>query len=130
MICCSNRASTTLISKFQNGKTYLVFSASFYLLSRYEEYLPHVKDHHGRFPPNESLAYRHVFLQSPVVDIWAYKLLEVLKDRFPEMERKSRSYSYTSVIDVNTSHAFAHRSFVRSVSGLFYDCLLYTSDAA
>ncbi len=98
-----------------------IFSASFYLLSRYEEYLPHVKDLHGRFPPKESLAYRHVFLQSPVVDIWAYKLLELLKDRFPEMERKSRSYSYTSVIDVNTSHAFAHRGFVRTISGLFYD---------
>ncbi len=98
-----------------------IFSASFYLLSRYEEYLPHVKDHHGRFPPKESLAYRYVFLQSPVVDIWAYKLLEVLKDRFPDMKCKSRSYSYTSIIDVNTSHAFAHRGFVRSISGLLYD---------
>lgn len=98
-----------------------IFSASFYLLSRYEEYLPYVKDRHGRFPATESLAYRRKFLQLPVVDVWAYKFLEVLEDKFPELERVSRSYCYTSVIDVNTSHAFAHRGFVRTVSGLFYD---------
>ena len=98
-----------------------IFSASFYLLSRYEEYLPHIKDSHGRFPPKESLAYQHAFLQSPVVDIWAFKFLEVLKVRFSDIERKARSYSYTSVIDVNTSHAFAHRGFVRTISGLLYD---------
>ena len=26
-----------------------IFAASFYLITRYEEYLPHVKDTHGRF---------------------------------------------------------------------------------
>ena len=98
-----------------------IFSASFYLLSRYEEYLPHVKDNYGRFPAKESLAYQRKFLQLPVVDIWAYKFLEALEKRFPELERKSSSYNYTSIIDVNTSHAFAHRGFVRTVSGLAYD---------
>ena len=98
-----------------------IFSASFYLLSRYEEYLPHVKDQHGRFPSRESLAYQRKFLQLPVVDIWAYKFLEALEDKFSDLVRKPKSYSYTSVMDVNTSHAFAHRGFVRTVSGLVYD---------
>ncbi|WP_149274814.1 polysaccharide deacetylase family protein [Pareuzebyella sediminis] len=98
-----------------------IFSASFFLLSRYEEYLPHVKDEHGRFPPKDSLAYRHKFLKLPVVDIWAYKLLDKLKDRFPDLEAKSKNYRYTSVIDVTTSHSFAHRGLFRSVAGLFYD---------
>ena len=31
---------------------YDIFAAAFYLLSRYEEYLPHVKDELGRFPAN------------------------------------------------------------------------------
>ena len=46
-----------------------ILAASFYLLSRYEEYLPHVKDLHGRFPPRESMAYRHGFLRKPLVDL-------------------------------------------------------------
>ena len=46
-----------------------IFAASFYLISRYEEYLPQVKDEFERFPAKESLAYRHKFLHKPVVDI-------------------------------------------------------------
>lgn len=38
-----------------------IFSASFFLLSRYEEYLPHVKDSVGRFPVKESIAYQNNF---------------------------------------------------------------------
>jgi len=98
-----------------------IFSASFYLLSRYEEYLPHVKDIHGRFPPSESIAYKNGFLRSPVIDIWAYKLMEKLKERFPSLAYKQRSYSYTSIIDVTASHCFANRGFVRSVAGLLLD---------
>lgn len=98
-----------------------IFSASFYLLSRYEEYLPHVKDIHGRFPPKESIAYQNGFMEKPVVDIWAYKLMESLKERFPEIEYKKRDYKYTSVVDVTTSHCYAHRSFIRSLVGFFMD---------
>lgn len=98
-----------------------IFSASFYLLSRYEEYLPHVKDIHGRFPPKESLAVNKGFLHLPVVDIWAYKLFGLLQDRFPGLRRKPKAYKYTSLIDVTSSHSYAHRGFVRSLAGLAYD---------
>lgn len=98
-----------------------IFSASFYLLSRYEEYLPHVKDIHGRFPPAESIAYRHKFLRQPVVDIWAYKLLDKLKEKFPDLEYKNNVYQYISVIDVTSSHCYAYRGFVRSLAGFFLD---------
>ena len=98
-----------------------VFSASFYLLCRYEEYLPHVKDMHGRFPPKESLAYQNGFLQQPVVDLWAFLLRKKLEERFPDLEYKKRTYTYTSIIDVTTSHGFAHRGFVRSIAGILLD---------
>lgn len=98
-----------------------IFAASFYLLSRYEEYLPFSKDKYGRFPPRESLAYQNSFLHLPVVDRWAYRLFEALKDKFPELENSPKPYSYTSLLDVNTSHAFAYRGFFRSLGGLFQD---------
>lgn len=98
-----------------------IFSASFYLLSRYEEYLPHVKDVHGRFPPQESIAYKNEFLHKPVVDIWAFKLLEQLQERFPSLQAKKKKYSYTSIIDITTSHCYAHRGLVRSFAGLLLD---------
>jgi len=98
-----------------------IFAASFWLLRRYEEYLPHVKDQHGRYPPRDSLAYRNNFLKVPVIDIWAMKFLKLLKERFPELENDKRSYKYTSIVDVTTSHSFAHRGFLRGVSGFVFD---------
>ena len=100
---------------------YDIFAASFWLLSRYEEYLSHAKDSHGRYPPRESLAYRNNFLKVPVVDIWAFKFLKLLKERFPEIQYGKRSYQHNSLIDVTTSHAFAHRGFLRGVSGFLFD---------
>ncbi len=98
-----------------------IFSASFYLLTRYEEYLPHVKDIHGRFSPKDSIAYQNDFLHLPVVDIWANRLLDKLRERFPEMEFKKNTYEYTSVIDVTTSHCYAHRGLTRSLAGFLLD---------
>ena len=62
-----------------------VFSATFYLLSRYEEYLPFVKDEHQRFQAENSLAYKNDFLQKPVINIWAKILVEKIfpPHRFP-----------------------------------------------
>ncbi|MEM9143132.1 MAG: polysaccharide deacetylase family protein [Bacteroidota bacterium] len=98
-----------------------IFSASFFLLSRYEEYLPHVKDTHGRFSPRDSLAHQQGFLQWPVVDFWAFKLWDKLKERFPDMGHTPRSYRHISLLDVTTSHCYAYRGFMRSLGGLFFD---------
>ena len=38
------------------------FAATFFLISRYEEYLPSKKDQHGRFDPINSVAYKEGFL--------------------------------------------------------------------
>ena len=40
------------------------FAAAFFCLSRYEEYLPHFNDVHGRFPATESLAFTSTRLWS------------------------------------------------------------------
>tara|TARA_R110001592_G_scaffold214969_1_gene468023 strand:+ start:2037 stop:3284 length:1248 start_codon:yes stop_codon:yes gene_type:complete len=100
---------------------YDVFAASFFLISRYEEYLPHVKDIHSRFSPKDSIAYQNGFLQKPVVDIWAYKLLEALKERFEDFEYKIKGYDFVSVLDVATSHCYANRGIVRGLAGLIMD---------
>jgi len=67
---------------------YDIFAASFYLLSRYEEYLPHVKDTFGRFPSSESLAFQNDFLQIPVIDEWIERLREVFVAYYPDVPLK------------------------------------------
>ena len=49
------------------------FATSFYLVSRYEEYLPHRTDLHDRYDVSESLAFQNDFLHQPVVNRWAMR---------------------------------------------------------
>lgn len=98
-----------------------VFAASFYLLSRYEEYLPHVKDEHGRFPVEESLAFKHDFLKIPVVDIWVSRLRQALQRRFPETEFPKKETKVLSIIDVASAYAFKNKGVIRQVGGVLVD---------
>ncbi|APY08987.1 hypothetical protein BWZ20_12070 [Winogradskyella sp. J14-2] len=98
-----------------------IFAASFYLLSRYEEYLPHVKDDFGRYMAKESIAYKHRFLNQPVVDIWAYKLKDVLQERFPEFNFPNRTYKIQPVIDVPMAFYFRKKGFLRTIGGTITD---------
>ncbi len=101
-----------------------IFSASFYLISRYEEYLPHVKDEHERFTATESLAYQNNFLEKPLIDIWAFKFLEILKQRFPDYNFKERSYSFISTLDVDNAFAYKHKNIVRIIGGFLKELYL------
>lgn len=55
-----------------------IFSASFYLVSRYEEYLAFTPDQYGRFPHTASIAFREGFLDIPVVQHWVTLLKKKL----------------------------------------------------
>lgn len=98
-----------------------IFSASFYLLSRYEEYLPHVKDDFGRFPSSESLAYKKGFLKQPVIDIWAYKFKRLLQERFENLTFKDRHFESITIISVSHVFNFKNKGFLRSLSGTVID---------
>ncbi|MFN5705421.1 MAG: DUF7033 domain-containing protein, partial [bacterium] len=56
-----------------------VFAASFYLLSRYEEYEHSKRDEHGRFEAKNSIAFKYDFLQFPLIDHWCEMLKKELK---------------------------------------------------
>ncbi|MFK7834474.1 MAG: polysaccharide deacetylase family protein [Winogradskyella sp.] len=98
-----------------------IFAASFYLLSRYEEYLPHVSDDYGRFLASESLAFKHNFLNQPVVDIWAYKVQRMLAGRFPDYQFPQRHYKVKPVIDVPAAYYFKHKGLLRTIGGTLND---------
>ena len=98
-----------------------IFAATFYLISRYEEYLPQVRDEHERFTAIQSFAFQNGFLEKPVVDIWALKFLEKLKEKFPEFPYKTRKYRFISTMDVDNAFAYKHKSLVRTTGGFLRD---------
>ncbi|MBV1924536.1 MAG: hypothetical protein KUG68_10970 [Flavobacteriaceae bacterium] len=102
-----------------------IFSASFYLLSRYEEYLPHVKDEYGRFPASESLAFKENFLQYPVIDIWAYKFKIVLSENFPDLSFFKKEMEIHNLIEASNPYAFKQKGLLKSIIGFTKDTLKF-----
>ncbi len=89
-----------------------LFAASFFLLSRYEEYLEKSMDEHNRYPVEKSLAFRHGFLEQPIVDQWAIKLKKVLQEKYPEIKFKDPSFQFLPTIDVDNVFAFRHKGII------------------
>lgn len=102
-----------------------IFAASFYMLSRYEEYMPQVKDGFGRCIATESLAYKNGFLHQPVVDIWAYKFKAALQVQFPTFVFPNRSYAILPVIDVPTPYHYQLKGGLRTLAGTLRDVLKF-----
>lgn len=94
-----------------------IFSAAFYLLSRYEEYMPHVRDDFGIFPVEESLAFKNEFLTIPVVDRWAYQFKEALKQHFPETDFPYRSFSVKNIMMIAELYRYREKGLMRNVFG-------------
>ena len=95
-----------------------LFSMAFFLLSRYEEYLPFSVDQHQRFPAKESVAYQNHFLHLPLIDLWAQKLQELLLKRFPTLKFTPPTYRFQPSIDIDMAWSFRHKGWLRSLGAV------------
>ena len=86
--------------------TFDIFSASFYLLSRYEEYLPHQKDEYGRYHHRNSLAFKHHFLDLPIINLWWIELNKIWKKKLQTTESllKKTSFRYIPTYDIDIAY--------------------------
>ncbi len=96
-----------------------IFSASFYLVTRYEEYLPHIRDEHGRFLANGSDAFKYGFLRIPVVNTWAIMLGKILSLHFPGIQIRQHKYQFIPTIDIDAAFAYKHKGITRTLGGFF-----------
>jgi hypothetical protein len=95
-----------------------LFAASFYLVSRYEEYHLSKRDKHGRFDYRQSLAWSAGFLEMPLVNIWLANFMEHARNIYPEFKCNPKPYKYLPTIDVDHVFAFKGRSLARTVGGI------------
>lgn len=95
-----------------------IFSASFYLVSRYEEYLPFEPDKHKRYRAEDSLAFKNNFLQKPVINIWAEYLKQLISEKYPGYVISGRPYKYISTFDIDNVYSYKGKGFFRSAGGV------------
>jgi hypothetical protein len=98
-----------------------IFAASFYLITRYEEYLEFEPDQYGRFRASASIAFKNNFLTKPVIDLWGRELAKSLLSRFQNMTFRRNVFKSILTIDIDQPFAYLGKDIFRSLGGLFSD---------
>jgi hypothetical protein len=94
------------------------FSAIFYLITRYEEYLPAIRDRHDRFEASESVAYQNGFLNKPVADIYSFWIKDLIAHKYPAMPWPEYQYKVLSTIDIDNAFAYRGKGIMRTTGAL------------
>jgi len=102
-----------------------IFSAVFYLASRYEEYLPFIPDQYGRFPASESVAFQNNFLHVPIINIWVDILKNILRQKFPSLATQSSSFSAIITYDIDVAYKYKGRNFGRIIGASLKDLITF-----
>lgn len=93
------------------------FAAAFYIVTRYEEYLPHKKDSYGRYPVTESIAWKEKFLDVPIVHRWAGMVEALLIKHYPRLKFRYPQYNFIPTIDIDHAWCYRGRKFSRTMGG-------------
>jgi hypothetical protein len=84
-------------------------AAVFYLITRFEEFLPHEKDAFGRYDHKQSLASREGFLHLPLVNIWIDAFKDLLSAQWPSLTFRHRHFKALLTYDIDMAYAFKHK---------------------
>ncbi len=94
-----------------------IFAAAFYLISRYEEYLPHAKDGYGRYAFENALAYKEKFLNIPLINNWIMSFGAALKSKFPVLELQFSIFHFLPTYDIDIAYSYKHKGLLRNIGG-------------
>jgi hypothetical protein len=94
-----------------------IFAASFYLITRYEEYLDFEPDQHGRFKASNSFAFRNNFLLKPVIDLWTRELAKTLLLKFQTLTFRRNAFGAIFTMDLDRPFEYLGKDIFRSIGG-------------
>lgn len=107
-----------------------IFAASFYLITRYEEYLDFIPDEFGRFKSSGSLAFNNGFLGIPVIDLWARELAIALVRKYQTLAFKRNNYDALLTVDVDEPYAYLGKGLFGNIGGFIHDLTTKKGQAA
>ena len=102
-----------------------IFAASFYIISRYEEYLPHVSDIYNRFQPQDSILYKMEVIEKPIINIWAVELGKKIISRYPEIQLKKKTFKFIPTYDIDAAWAYKNKGIFRTTAAFAKDILFF-----
>lgn len=88
------------------GSTDDPFSAIFYVLSRYEEYVNKRRDKHGRFEASSSILYHFGWLQMQIVEVWAEAIITAFAPQLLAELQTKRTVTVVPTFDIDNTFAY------------------------
>lgn len=113
----TNRGFTAFFATKGQPYPFDIFAASFYLISRYEEYLPHDTDTYGRYAHANSVAFKNNFLQLPLVNIWINDFAKAIQGLYPLFAISSPTFSFIPTYDVDMAWSYKYKGWLRTLGG-------------
>ena len=87
-------------------------AATFYLASRYEEYLPFIAMNTADFRRKKVLRFKNGFLDKPMINLWALKLGKQL---FGDAFCLSKYYRFEPTLDIDNMFAYKGKGSLRII---------------
>lgn len=117
-ITCFETNNFKAFFKTEGDYPFDIFAATFYLLSRYEEYLPHQMDIYGRYAHENSLAFNEGFLNIPLINIWLEDFKKALKKKFLILNFQPSTFNFQPTYDIDEAFAFKNKEVSKIAGGL------------
>ena len=115
--CFETNGHKAFFKKENSDFAFDIFAATFYLLSRYEEYLPHEKDIYGRYSHENSIAFKESFLNIPLINTWAINFAEAIKTRYRIFNFQFSIFNFLPTYDIDIAYAYKHKGLARNIGG-------------
>ena len=124
---CNYKDSKAIYPVFNDSSLFPfdIFAASFYIISRYEEYLPHVCDQYNRFQPHDSILYKMEVIEKPIINLWAKELGNEIKKVYPDIQLKKKTFKFVPTYDIDAAWAYKNKGFFRTAAAFLKDVLFF-----
>jgi len=99
-----------------------LFSAIFFLISRYEEYYHYQPDKHNRYPASHSVLFKNGWLQRPVIDEWITAFRKQLQETSGNRIEPT-PFVFRPTYDIDMAYSHLHKGVGRIV-GAYMRALL------
>lgn len=104
-----------ILFETQGALGFDVLAATFYCISRYEEYLPHTKDVYGRYAHTNSWSYQTQALHLPLVNMWWQTIAQQLSEQGWTIPHKPSSFTLALSVDVDIAFKAAYHSVIKTL---------------
>lgn len=115
---CFEKKNYKAFFKTEGDFGFDLFAAIFYLITRYEEYLPHKKDMYGRYAHENSVAFKEGLLHQPLINIWLDDFKKLLLEKDSTLQFKNSKFSFLPTYDIDIAWSFRNKGFKRNFGGV------------